>query len=163
MIRRLVNLPFKIIGKAARAVQERQDESDRAKAEEMTAASRARGGMGNLPAVEVPDDFDAGDVAMSLKGLDALLASKKDVLIIDVRTGDGWAAGHIEGAEHMPLKTLGLDLAELPALTNFVVVCEDGIDSRLAAKFLRFRGLDESWHLEGGLATWRANGRPLAR
>lgn len=163
MIRRLVNLPFKILGKAARAVQERQAESDRARAEELTAASRARGGMGNLPAVEVPEDFEAGDVAMSLKALDALRGSDKDMLIIDVRDQAGWESGHIDGAEHMPIKMLGLDLAELPALTSFVLICEDGIDSRRAARFLRFRGLDESWHLEGGLATWRANGRPLVR
>ncbi|MFT4974527.1 MAG: rhodanese-related sulfurtransferase [Myxococcota bacterium] len=163
MIRRLVNLPFKILGKAARAVQERQAEADQARAEELTAASRARGNQGNVPAVEVPDDFDAGDVSMSLQALDTLLTSNTPMLVIDVREDDGWEAGHIEGATHMHLSTLGLDLAELPALTHFVIVCEDGIDSRLAAKFLRFRGLDETWHLEGGLGTWRANGRPLAQ
>jgi len=163
MIRRLVNLPFKILGKAARAVQERQADADRARAEEMTAASRERGGMGNLPEVTVPDDFETGDVSISLSRLDTLRDSGASVLVIDVRGDDAWAGGHIAGAAHMPLETLGLDLAELPALTSFVVVCDDGIDSRLAARFLRFRGLDESWHLAGGLATWRANGRPLDR
>jgi rhodanese-related sulfurtransferase len=161
MIRRLVNLPFKIIGRAARVVQDAQAESDRVRAEELTAASRKRG-TGNVPVVAVPDDVETGDVSMSLKQLDALRATKSALLIIDVRDQAGWDAGHIEGAQHMPLRTLGLDLAELPALTNFIVVCEDGLDSRLAARFLRFRGLDEAWNLAGGLATWRANGRPLS-
>lgn len=161
MIRRIVNLPFKVIGRAARAVQDAQADTDRARAEEMTAASRARGGVGNVPEVSVPDDIDVGDVAMGLQDLDALLASSQDMLFIDVRDETAWRGGHIQDAVHMPLKLLGLELAELPALTHFVVVCDDGIDSQLAARFLRFRGLDESWYLEGGLATWRANGRDL--
>ncbi len=155
MIDRLINLPFKIIGKAARAVQERQDASDRERAEKMTAASRERS---NAPAVEVPDDIETGDLSITPAALRELCAGPQKVLIIDVREAADWRAGHIPSATHMPLSTLGLDLAELPPLTRLIAVCADGTDSRLAARFLRYRGMEDSWFLAGGLPAWQAAG-----
>ncbi len=159
MLDRLINLPFKIIGKAARAVQERQDAVDRERAEQMTAASRSRS---NSPAVEVPDDFETGDLSRSPDDVAEMLAQlssgKLKVLVIDIRDAAAFKAGHIPGSLSMPFSTLGLDLAELPPLTRFITICDDVERSRLAARFLRHRGFDDSWFLAGGSAAWRDGG-----
>ena len=159
MLDRLINLPFKIIGKAARAVQDRQDATDRARAEQMTSASRTRS---NSPAVEVPDDFETGDISTDPDALAGMLSrastGKLAVLVIDIREEAAYSTGHIPGALNMSTSTLGLDLAELPPLTRFITVCDDGVSSRLAARFLRHRGFDDSWFLAGGLPSWRASG-----
>ena len=159
MLDRLINLPFKIIGKAARAVQDRQDAVDRERAEQMTAASRTRS---NSPAVEVPDDFETGDISTSPDGLRAILsqarAGKLNALVIDIRSADAYKAGHIPGSLGMPMETMGLDLAELPPLTKFITVCDDPERSRLAARFLRHRGFDESVYLAGGVSAWKQSG-----
>lgn len=160
MLDRLINLPFKIIGKAARAVQERQDAVDRERAEQMTAASRSRS---NSPAVEVPDDFETGDLSRSPDDVAAMLAQlssgKLKVLVIDIRDAAAFKAGHIPGALSMPFSTLGLDLAELPPLTRFITICDDVERSRLAARFLRHRGFDDSWFLAGGVGGWQDGGK----
>ena len=110
---------------------------------------------------EVPDDFESGDVSTAPAALIGMLsqasAGKLKVLIIDIRSRADFDSGHIPGALNMPLDTLGLDLAELPPLTRFITVCEDGVRSRLAARFLRHRGFDDSWFLAGGLPAWRAD------
>jgi rhodanese-related sulfurtransferase len=159
MLDRLINLPFKIIGKAARAVQDRQDAVDRERAEQMTAASRSRS---NSPAVEVPDDFENGDVSTTPGALEGMLAQgsagKLNILVIDIRDEAAYAAGHIPGAMNMPINTLGLDLAELPPLTRFITICSDPERSRLAARFLRHRGFDDSWFLAGGADAWTSSG-----
>ena len=159
MLDRLINLPFKIIGKAARAVQDRQDAADRERAEQMTAASRTRS---NSPAVEVPDDFETGDVSVAADALQGMLAQgsagKLNILVIDIRDPADFAKGHIPGALSMPMNTLGLDLAELPPLTRFVTICSEPERSRLAARFLRHRGFDDSWFLAGGVAEWTRSG-----
>jgi rhodanese-related sulfurtransferase len=156
MLDRLINLPFKIIGKAARAVQERQDALDRERAEQLTSASRTRT---NSPAVEVPDDFETGDLSRTPAAVTEMLARAAEgtlsVLIIDIRDPAAFKAGHIPGALNMPLADLGLDLAELPPLTRFITVSEDVSRSRLAARFLRHRGFDDSWFLAGGIAAWK--------
>ena len=159
MLDRLINLPFKIIGKAARAVQDRQDAADRERAEQMTAASRSRS---NSPAVEVPEDFEIGDLSTSPAALKEMIAKgstgKLNILVIDIRDASDYTAGHIPGALGMPMDTLGLDLAELPPLTRFVTVCSVPERSRLAARFLRHRGFDDSWFLAGGVDAWTRSG-----
>ena len=161
MLDRLINLPFKIIGKAARAVQERQDALDRGRAEQMTAASRTRS---NAPAVEVPDDFEIGDLSVTDTALAEMLAggTAGAILVIDIREEAAFNIGHIPGVLNMPFSTLGLDLAELPPLTRFITVCDDVERSRLAARFLRHRGFDDSWFLAGGLSAWKMANRAWA-
>ncbi|MFT5687086.1 MAG: rhodanese-related sulfurtransferase [Myxococcota bacterium] len=158
MLDRLINLPFKIIGKAARAVQERQDAVDRERAEQMTAASRSRS---NSPAVEVPDDFETGDLSRTSESIAEMLAQlsagKLKVLVIDIRAASTYRAGHIPGSLSMPFESLGLDLAELPPLTRFITVCDDVERSRLAARFLRHRGFDDSWFLADGISAWQSD------
>ncbi|MEL6341811.1 MAG: rhodanese-like domain-containing protein [Myxococcota bacterium] len=153
MIRRIVNLPFKVLGKVARAVQERQQEADRQRAEELTRASRSSQ-RDNLPALDVPADFATEDISVDRRQAEDLMRQDRDVLIIDVRSKEAFQRNHIADAINMPMGRISLDLAELPALTRFITVCADGTDSRLAARFLRYRGLDESYYLRGGVHSW---------
>ena len=45
----------------------------------------------------------------------------------------------IPGSQHLPMATLGIDLADLPAAGHPIVVyCDDGTVSRRADRFLRF-------------------------
>jgi rhodanese-related sulfurtransferase len=46
-----------------------------------------------------------------------------DAVLVDVRPGEEYAAGHIDGARSIPLDELGRRLAELPADREVVVYC----------------------------------------
>jgi rhodanese-related sulfurtransferase len=58
-------------------------------------------------------------------GREELLARlrKGDVVLVDVRPGDEFEAGHIEGARSIPIKELEDRLAELPADREIVAYC----------------------------------------
>jgi rhodanese-related sulfurtransferase len=58
-------------------------------------------------------------------GREALLErlTKGDVVLVDVRPGEEFAAGHIEGARSIPLPELERRLAELPADREVVAYC----------------------------------------
>ena len=57
------------------------------------------------------------------------------------------------------MRTLDIRLAELPpAGIPVVIYCQDGQVSREAVRFLRFRGIDETWYIEGGLDAWKVAG-----
>jgi rhodanese-related sulfurtransferase len=45
------------------------------------------------------------------------------------------------------------------------VVFDDTGDTEAAdaARFLRWRGFEDAWHLEGGLAAWLDGGHPSSR
>lgn len=80
--------------------------------------------------------------------------------LLDVREQDEWDAGHIEGAQHIPLGELGARLAEVPKEQTVVAVCRSGSRSDRAAKGLRLSGF-EAENLDGGVTAWLRAGLPL--
>jgi len=80
--------------------------------------------------------------------------------ILDVREDDEWAAGHIDGSQHIPLGQLMERLDELPADQQVVVTCKMGGRSARATAYLVQSGRD-AVNLDGGVTAWTAAGRPL--
>ena len=82
-----------------------------------------------------------------------------DLPVLDVREPDEWAAGHIEGAQHIPLGELPARLGELPG-GQILVTCKMGGRSARAVAYLAQQGHDVV-NLDGGMAAWEAAGRPM--
>jgi rhodanese-related sulfurtransferase len=80
--------------------------------------------------------------------------------LLDVREQDEWDAGHIEGAQHIPLGELGARLSEVPREQVVVAVCRTGSRSDRAALGLRANGF-KSENLDGGVTAWSRAGLPL--
>ena len=85
-------------------------------------------------------------------------------LMLDVRTAQEYAAGHVPGAINIPHTELKARAGELAAYqrVELVIYCEEGSRTRLAAATLRKQGFERLFHLEGDLAAWRAKGLPIA-
>ncbi len=85
-------------------------------------------------------------------------------LLLDVRTPQEYAAGHVPGAINIPHTELGSRAEELSAYrqVELVLYCEDGRRTALAATTLHGRGFERLLHLEGDFSVWRAKGRPVA-
>lgn len=81
-------------------------------------------------------------------------------LALDVREAEEWAAGHLDGAEWIPLGELGGRLDEVPRDRPVVVVCRTGSRSGYVADALAGAGFDAR-NLAGGLRAWTAAGLPL--
>jgi rhodanese-related sulfurtransferase/predicted transcriptional regulator len=86
-----------------------------------------------------------------------------DVVLVDVRPGEEFEAGHIDGARSIPLDELHERLAELPAEREIVAYCRGPFCAyaheavrRLRAAGRTARRLDEGW------AEWRLADRPPA-
>jgi rhodanese-related sulfurtransferase len=75
-----------------------------------------------------------------------------DVVLVDVRPGEEYAAGHIEGARSIPIDELADRLAELPADREVVAYCRGPFCAyahqavrTMQAAGLRARRLHEGW------------------
>ena len=79
--------------------------------------------------------------------------------VLDVREPGEWAAGHIEGAVHIPLMDLPQRLDEVPS-GQVLVVCKVGGRSARATAYLAQAGR-EVVNLDGGMLEWEAAGRPM--
>ncbi|HUL83138.1 MAG TPA: rhodanese-like domain-containing protein, partial [Gammaproteobacteria bacterium] len=100
---------------------------------------------------------------MSLAELGARVARGRDIVVLDVRERDAYAAGHVPGARHLPRGQLELRVNdELPDPTaRIVTVCEFGKISTLAAATLRDLGFLRAAALDGGMKAWKEGGLPL--
>ena len=81
-------------------------------------------------------------------------------LVLDVRTGSEWRAGHIDGAAHIHAGLLSDRLGELPKDRPIVVACGSGYRASIAASLLRRHGYRDVTHLVGGMTAWNAAGLP---
>jgi len=100
---------------------------------------------------------------MSLADLGARVARGGEIVVLDVRERDAYAAGHVPGARHLPRGQLELRVNdELPDPTaRIVTVCEFGKISTLAAATLRDLGFLRAAALDGGMKAWKEGGLPL--
>jgi glyoxylase-like metal-dependent hydrolase (beta-lactamase superfamily II)/rhodanese-related sulfurtransferase len=86
-----------------------------------------------------------------------------DLVVLDVREKDAFAAGHIPAARFIPRGQLELRVNdELPDPTlRIVTCCEFGKISTLAAATLRNMGFMRAAALDGGMKAWREAGYPI--
>ena len=75
-------------------------------------------------------------------------------LLLDVRTTEEFAAGHIPSAVNIPVDELRSRLAELPQDREIVAYCQVGQRGYLATRMLRQKGLNVI-NLSGGYKTYR--------
>lgn len=81
-------------------------------------------------------------------------------VVIDVREPDEYVAGHVPGADLMPLSQLTSYLPQLPRGVPVYVICASGNRSLAAAGFLARAGVD-AWSVAGGTGAWARAGRPV--
>lgn len=76
-------------------------------------------------------------------------------VVVDVRSPQEFAEGHVDGAVNIPLETLAQRLSELPRGARVVTVCgKGGGRSERAAEQLRASGFSSARSLCGGTRAW---------
>ena len=94
----------------------------------------------------------------------ATLCQAGEALLIDVRTPAEYGQAHVEGSINAPLgdlNRLGDDLEKLAAGRRVVLVCRTGRRAKDAAALLDTKQKLDTVVLDGGVASWSAEGRPL--
>jgi glyoxylase-like metal-dependent hydrolase (beta-lactamase superfamily II)/rhodanese-related sulfurtransferase len=88
-----------------------------------------------------------------------------DLVVLDVREKDAFAAGHIPTARNLPRGQLELRVdEEFPdPSVRIAVYCEFGKISTLAAATLRDLGFLRASALDGGMKAWRDSGLPIEK
>ena len=82
----------------------------------------------------------------------------KGALVIDVRTYEEFASGHIKGSKNIPLQIISGKVAEIKKLNQPVIVCcRSGMRSAQAASILKAQGVEV---MNGG--GWEGLNRELA-
>ena len=113
-----------------------------------------------LGVAAMADETTTIDAAALLKRIDSKDAS---LLVLDVRTPEEFAAGHVPGALNIPYTYLPARSAELASDKDVVIYCATGIRAERAASRLRENGFTRLLHLDGDMTGWIDSKRPVEK
>lgn len=104
----------------------------------------------------MPEGFlSAGDVTAVKEAIGA------GVALLDVRTPEEFAEGHIEGAFNISLRELTTGLDMIPTDNTVIVYCGSGHRAALAVPVLQMLGFDNTKVFAGSYKAWTAAGEPV--
>jgi rhodanese-related sulfurtransferase len=110
---------------------------------------------------EDPEPSEAPSI--SAAELHAQRESGTAPVVIDVRTPEEYASGHVPDAVNIPFDQVAQRIAEVEAPHGVVLYCMVGPRARKGESALLAVGYTSVLHLEGGLAAWQAAGLPVER
>jgi len=87
------------------------------------------------------------------------------VTVLDVRTPEEFAEGHIDGAQLVDFysDTFADQIATLDPEQEYLVYCRSGNRSGQTIELMRDLGFDRVWDLDGGVIAYGDAGLPLVR
>jgi phage shock protein E len=93
------------------------------------------------------------------------IENKSDVVIVDVRTPEEYAKGHIVTSKLVPIDELQAKIADVipDANATVYVYCFSGSRSAPAVQYMLSAGYKNAFHMPSGLLAWRHKGYALTQ
>lgn len=93
------------------------------------------------------------------------LINRGKTTVLDVRSAEEFAAGHVRDAKNIPLADLNNRIGELEKAKSrtIVVVCQTGARADKAVRQLKAAGFEDVLSLDGGVTAWTAAGLPVTK
>jgi rhodanese-related sulfurtransferase len=119
-----------------------------------------------IEAAESENAAGAGAVQQAPQRIDpqTYVAQFEDTphFLLDVRTPQEFAGGHLEGAANIAVETLQANLDAIPRDQPIVLYCRSGNRSAQAASILDAAGFTNIYDL-GGIVAWQQAGLPVVQ
>lgn len=125
------------------------------------------GGGDDEPVADPVEQPAAAAIDYGLVSVDEAmeLAARDGVTVIDVRTPQEFAEGHLDGALLIDLSSAGFadEVAALDPAGEYLVYCRSGNRSAQAVAIMQQLGFERLWDLDGGVIAIADAGYPLVR
>lgn len=111
------------------------------------------------PKTDAPAPGPKGDsVNISAADFVEKFRTGEKMLVIDVRTEQEYAMGHVPGAKLMPLQTLDQTITKYPKDQELYLICQTGNRSAQAYTLLKNMGYTKLHNVVGGTEGWKKLG-----
>jgi rhodanese-related sulfurtransferase len=102
---------------------------------------------------------------MAASPQDVIRLMNQNALVLDIRSPESFAAGHLSGAKHATAEQLAkaADAFRKYRDKPVVLCCDSGSLSASAVRSLTGQGFTKVCSLRGGIAAWRSDNLPLAK
>lgn len=86
-----------------------------------------------------------------------------DAVVLDVRSADAFAHGHIVNAKNIPFDELEANQDKIDRFKSrpILAVCDAGVTSNRVVASLRKSGIENVYGLKGGISAWTQESLPL--
>ena len=101
----------------------------------------------------------SGLVAIGPNAAVALI--NNNALVIDLRSQEAYARGHITNSKHIPFDELDAKKDSIERDRPTVFVCDTGISSNKATAQFRAAGFENAYGIKGGMNAWAQAGLPV--
>jgi rhodanese-related sulfurtransferase len=93
------------------------------------------------------------------------LINRRNAVVIDVRSAEEYARGHLPQARHLELGELGGKVAQIAKnkANPVLLVCQTGQRAQRAETLLKEAGYAEVHVLQGGVDAWQQAGMPVVK
>lgn len=109
-----------------------------------------------------PFSFFQDETAVTVDDVKQAVDTKASIIILDVRTPQEYAQGHIAGSVLIPLQNLQQIVTKVTDKSKTVYAyCRSGARSAQAVSVLKSLGYTDVHTMSGGLITWSHKGYPL--
>ncbi len=100
---------------------------------------------------------------VNIEAIEAVTLINNEAVVLDLRSADAFAKGHIVNARNIPADELDGRMNSLEAMKSksMIAVCDAGITSTKAVNTLRAAGFDSVYGLKGGMTGWSNAGLPV--
>lgn len=125
--------------------------------------------LGAMTLMGVCAEEKTNAVATVVKNVDAKEAAKLvaagNITVLDVRTAEEFAEGHIAGATNINFmgKDFAAQASKLDRNKTYLLHCASGGRSKRCLPQLKQLGFKEIIHLDGGMSAWEDAGNPMAK
>lgn len=124
------------------------------------------GGEDGVSVTAGPTASAAPDLGASLKPADFAAAAKRSgTTVLDVRTPQEFAEGHLEGAVNLDVENPGFatQAGQLDPTQAYAVYCHSGNRSKTAMSMMAQLGFTQLYDLDGGIEAWTSAGGATTR
>lgn len=92
------------------------------------------------------------------------LTQQPGVEVIDVRTPEEFAQGHLANAVNMNVESpeFATQIASLDPNGEYAIYCRSANRSKVAMEQMKAAGITNVQELDGGIVAWQAQGLPLS-
>jgi rhodanese-related sulfurtransferase len=100
---------------------------------------------------------------INIEAPEAVKLINSDAAVIDLRSAEAFARGHIVGAKNIPFDELQANVEKVENMKSrsVIAVCDAGITSTKAVNILRKTGIESVYGLKGGMNGWSQSGMPV--
>ena len=108
----------------------------------------------------IPSDFNS----ITVQTVKAKLDAGEKVFVLDVREENEFAAGRIQGAVNIPIRTVAKNLDKLPAKdAAIIVVCKSGMRAAYVTMTLGMLGWTNVKDIAFGMTEWEKQNFPMVK